>query len=69
MATLTLTIPDPQVPRIQAALGTYLGLGRDANATEVQDFLVEVLKDATRKGEVLAAKQGAEDGFVPPDVT
>jgi hypothetical protein len=69
MATLTITIPDPQVPRIQTGVGLYLGIGRDATAQEVQNFLVEVLKDVVRKGEVGQARKDADDNFVPPDVT
>lgn len=69
MADLTITVPDPQVPRVQAAVGLYLGLGRDATAQEVRNFLVDTLKQTVRKGEVGDAAQTADDNFVPPDVT
>lgn len=69
MATLILTVPDPQVPRVRTAVGLYLGLGRDATTEEVRTFLVDVLKETVRKGEVGDARQTADDTFVPPDVT
>ena len=69
MATLTITIPDPQVPRVQTAVGLYLSLGRDATAQEVQDFLVDTLKETVRKGEVNQAREDADSGFTPPDIS
>lgn len=44
MATLTITVGDSAVPRIQAAVGRALGLGRAATTAEVQQFIKDDLK-------------------------
>jgi hypothetical protein len=36
-ATLTIDIPANDIPRVSAAYGAMLGLGRSATVTEVQD--------------------------------
>lgn len=69
MATLSITVPDPQVPRIQAAIGIYLSLGRDATASEVQEVLVDTLTTIVRKTEVGVARDDADEGFQDPGIT
>ena len=44
MATITITANAPEVARVAHCVGVRLGLGRDATATEVQQFLIEYLK-------------------------
>jgi hypothetical protein len=46
MADLTITVPDPAVPRIRAAVGRAMLLGRDATTAEVQTFIRSALKQA-----------------------
>lgn len=75
MATLTLTIPDPQVPRVQAAFGEILELidgngdRRDATAEEVRVFLVGKLKQYVRSQEARAASDAAGAAVTDVDVT
>lgn len=52
MATMTLTIDDTHVARIQAAFGVILGLGGDATAEDVRQYLIEHLKDRVRQTEM-----------------
>jgi len=69
MATLTITVPDPQVPRIQTAVGTYLSLGRDATADEVRQLLVNQLTQIVRSVEVTEARISADEGFTDPGIS
>lgn len=52
-ATLTITIPANDVPRVQEAFGSVLGLGRPATQQEVQaavhQFIVNTTKDYERR--------------------
>lgn len=45
MATMTITVNDAHVPRIQAAFGILLGLEQDATAEEVRVHLIAYMKD------------------------
>lgn len=63
MATLSITVPDPQVPRVQTAIGFYLGLGRDATADEVRGVLVNLLTQVVRRTEADQAALAAEQSF------
>jgi hypothetical protein len=44
MASITISIPDEQVPRVAAAIGDKQMLGRDANIHEVKGELASYLK-------------------------
>lgn len=67
MATLTITVPDAQVPRVQAAVGRALGLvdgselPRDATSDEVRQHIVDFLIETTRRIEAREAAQTAAD--------
>lgn len=45
MATLTITAPDPAVPRIRAMVGKAMNLGRDATTPEVEQHILRSLKE------------------------
>ena len=47
-ATLTIDIPANDVPRVQEAYGSILGLGRPATQAEVQDALKQYLIGSTK---------------------
>ena len=51
MATLTITVNDTHVPRIQTAFGSLLGLDQDATAEEVRQHLVAYMKDVVERHE------------------
>jgi hypothetical protein len=67
MATLSITVPDAQIPRVQAAIGFKLGLfdanrqPRLATAEEVRQYLVQVIIDDTRIYEADQAEKAARD--------
>ena len=69
MTTLTVTVPDPQVPRIQTAMGAHLRLGRDATAEEVRQQLVDYLKGVVFHEEASAASDTARDAVTVVDAT
>jgi hypothetical protein len=77
MAALTITVPDPQVPRVQAAVGRAIGLidgqnppqPRDATADEVRQYLVDLLVQVTRREELRDAVITAEAGVSDIDAT
>jgi hypothetical protein len=46
-ADMTITIPDQDVPRVQEAYGSILGLGRPANPTEVNRAITDWLHQST----------------------
>ena len=51
MATLTITLENTKVARIQRAFGRHLGLGRDANTAELRQFIIARLKEVVRAQE------------------
>lgn len=66
MAQLTITIPDAQIPRIQAAFGV-------ATAEDARQLLIEYLKAGVRNYEITNDMQGladdyqaAKDAYIPP---
>jgi len=71
MATLSITVPDAEVPRIAAAIGDRMGLrdsngvARVATAAEMRGWIVDRLKEITRSHEtnlaVVAAAAGVTD--------
>lgn len=71
MATITLTVPDPDVPRVVAAYEAKFGTkqGGETNA----DFIKRILADQTnalvRSGEIQAAQEQARDDFVEIPIT
>lgn len=69
MADLTITVPDPQVPRIQDAIGYQLQLGRPATTEEVRQFIVLQLTNAVRAAEIAEARDSADTGFEDPGIT
>jgi hypothetical protein len=75
MATLTVTVPDPQVPRVQTAIGRELQLfdaglnRRDATAEEVRQYLVDQLKAVVVKQEQIIAVADARGTVTPIDAT
>lgn len=69
MASLTITVPDPQVPRVQAALGEVMLLGRDATSDEVRQFIVDNLKQVVRSVETQDAEETARATVVDIDAT
>lgn len=75
MAQLTITVPDPQVPRVQAAMGKLLELRdgngdiRDATAEEVRQYLVDKLKQVVFTQEKRDAAGAAEAGVTEVDAT
>lgn len=75
MAELTITVPDPQVPRVQAALGNVLSLvdgngdRRDATAEEARQFLVDELKNIVAAHERAVAASVATGAVVAIDAT
>lgn len=69
MATLSITVPDAQVPRVQAALGRALGLEGDATADQVRQFLVDTLVEAVLAQERAEAAKAARDGVTEVGAT
>lgn len=60
MPTLSIDLTNQQAQRVAAAIGSLLGLGRDATVAEVRDYIVAHLRAEVRRGEVSAA-QSAPD--------
>jgi hypothetical protein len=66
MAQMTVTVPDPEVPRVQAAIGQRLNHQsgifepRVATAEEVRQFLVDHLIQTVREVEREAGRQAAD---------
>ena len=54
MATLTLTLSDAHLARVRTAFGRWLGLGRDATATEVKAAVTEWMRNIVRSEETKA---------------
>ncbi|WP_455363579.1 hypothetical protein [[Eubacterium] cellulosolvens] len=75
MATLTVTVPDAQVPRVQAAMGAYLQTldgslnPRDATAEEVRQYLVDHLIAVVVKQEQKTAEADARLTVTPIGAT
>lgn len=69
MATLTLTVADAQVPRIQAAMQTVMGLDTLPSANDIRVFLIEYLKFVVLEEEARQAAKQAEASATPLDVT
>ena len=65
MASITITIPDNQVPRVKEAFAYAFGLGSPSSAipvSTVQDYVVSDLKQFTKNAEIrMAAEQGVLD--------
>jgi len=55
MATLTINTTGAQDARIIAAFGTYLDLGRNANADEVKQQVISFIRQIVHDQERLAA--------------
>ena len=65
MASLTITVPDAQVPRLRAAFAYRLGLDvADVTAEVVRQQLVENLKVMVRAAERDLAEQQARDAVL-----
>jgi hypothetical protein len=64
-ATLTVDIPNADVPRIQEAYGSIYGLGRPATQTDIENAVRQWLRDSTQDYE--RRKNMAQ--FTPPPVT
>jgi hypothetical protein len=64
MADMTVTIPDQDVPRVQEAYGSILGLGRPATPAEVNKAITEWLHHSTLDYE----RRKNTYTFVPPDM-
>ena len=67
MADLTITIPDPAVPRVRAAFGKALGLvdgnddPRDATTEEVRQAIIQFLEDTVTRIDRNVASTAAAD--------
>lgn len=66
MATITLTIPDAQLPRVRAALCLQAGLP-DSNANAKQ-AVIDIVKGIVKAVEYKAAVD-AQPAIVEPDVS
>lgn len=62
MATFTLTTPSNQDPRILAAFGKRLNLGRDATGAEVKQQLINFMINAVQEQETNTAVASAVAG-------
>lgn len=75
MAELTITVPDPEVPRVQTAMGILLGFvdgnddPRDATAEEVRQYLVDKLIGVVKKQEQREAGATAAGAITPINAT
>ena len=67
MATLTITTTAAQASRISVAYGAVNGLGRDATAAEVKQFVIEEIKRVVIGYEKNVASEAAESAV--PDIT
>lgn len=63
MAQLILTIPDSDVPRVQAAVGAKLGLPGPATTLQVKNDLVKYMQDMA-----VGYEQGKNAAALPPPV-
>jgi hypothetical protein len=45
MATTTITTTTAEDQRLVVAFGTYLGLGRNANQSEIKQYLIKTMND------------------------
>jgi hypothetical protein len=59
MGTLTITTTTAQDQRIAKAFGRELGLGGNANATQVRNAVLAYLKGVVKKGETIDATEAA----------
>lgn len=62
MASVTITTTAPQDARIAPAIGAKLGLGGNANAAQVKQWLIDQLRAAVFEHE----RQEAARGLSPP---
>ena len=75
MADLIITVPDPVVPRVQAAFGKRQRLKdgngdpRDATAEEVRQVLVGIIERVVITVEGDEAAAAARDGVTPVGVS
>jgi len=75
MATLSITVPDAQVPRVLTAYGARLGLtdqdgnARDATADEIRQYLVDRIRADVRIHELREARLAADAGITEVDAT
>jgi hypothetical protein len=75
MAQLIITVPDPEVPRVQAAMGSLLSLvdqddnPRGATAEEVRQYLVDMLIGRVTKEEQRVAGATAANAVAPITAT
>lgn len=72
MATLTITIPDAQVPRVLEAFGTNIILGQPntpATPAQVRQKLAEYVKTVVQHYEMEQARIAAASGVTPVDAS
>lgn len=65
MPTMTITTTAPQAQRVATALGAYLGLGRDATASEIKAHFIEQMKELVLAHERRLQKAEAEAALPP----
>jgi hypothetical protein len=57
MATVTITIPTGEVPRVQTALSTYFNIpAEDVGVPEIKSLLMTYLRDVVREEERIQAR-------------
>jgi hypothetical protein len=64
-ATLTIDIPNQDVPRIQEAYGSIYNLGRPATQTDIENAVRQWLRDSTQDYE----RRKNQQQFTPPPVS
>jgi hypothetical protein len=64
-ATMTIEVPDADVPRILEAYGSIYNMGRNATASEVQYAIQGWLKNSTQDYE----RRKSQQQFTPPPMS
>lgn len=62
MATLSITVPDAQVPRVLDAVTDLKGLPAQATADDVRQLLVDRLIEVVKNYEQVQAEKTAREG-------
>lgn len=62
MATLSITVPDAQVPRVLDAVTDLKGLPAQATADDVRQLLVDRLIEVVKNYEQVQAEKAAREG-------